>query len=42
MNDVVYSVQGGLEDWAYGNSWESKITSNNVNKTCQIRNPIES
>ena len=30
MQDIVYDVHGGFEDWAYGASWDSKI----VSKTC--------
>lgn len=24
MKDVVYDVNGGFEDWAYGASWDKK------------------
>ena len=26
MTDVVYAVDGGMEDWAYGASWEESIS----------------
>lgn len=28
MNDVVYAVEGGMEDWAYAGSWENNVTIN--------------
>ena len=28
MTDVVYAVNGGLEDWAYGGGWDLKGLSN--------------
>ena len=27
MNDVVYSVRGGMEDWAYAASWDTSLTA---------------
>ena len=27
MNDVIYPVEGGMEDWAYGGSWHSEKTT---------------
>jgi len=27
MNDIVYPVRGGMEDWAYGASWDTDRTS---------------
>lgn len=27
MNDIVYAVNGGMEDWAYAASWENSYTS---------------
>ena len=30
LHDVVYDVNGGFEDWAYGASWDGR----NVSKTC--------
>ena len=26
MNDVVYGVEGGMEDWGYASSWENDVT----------------
>ena len=26
MNDVIYPVEGGMEDWAYGGSWHNEKT----------------
>jgi hypothetical protein len=28
MNDLVYPVQGGMEDWAYAASWDTKLVVN--------------
>lgn len=28
MTDAIYAVQGGMEDWAYGASWEKRIAVN--------------
>lgn len=30
MSDIVYNVNGGYEDWAYGGSWDK----NNIPKQC--------
>lgn len=30
LQDIVYDVHGGFEDWAYGASWDKK----NINQTC--------
>ena len=27
MNDIVYPVHGGMEDWAYASSWSPKVVS---------------
>lgn len=27
MNDIVYGVEGGMEDWGYAASWENQVTS---------------
>ncbi len=32
MHDVVYDVNGGFEDWAYGASWDTK----NVPHVCEV------
>lgn len=31
MHSVVYDVNGGFEDWAYGGSWDTE----NVTKFCR-------
>lgn len=49
MTDIVYPVNGGLEDWAYGGGWENKYNDkdkvipnckqfNNSNNTLQTSN----
>ena len=40
MNEVVYPVNGGLEDWAYGGGWENFYSKNKVIPSCkQFDNP---
>ncbi|KAL3666154.1 hypothetical protein V7S43_008942 [Phytophthora oleae] len=34
MNDVVYAVNGGMEDWGYAASWENKFTTPKPIKQC--------
>jgi hypothetical protein len=35
MNEVVYPVNGGLEDWAYAGGWENYYSgSNQIIKPC--------
>ncbi|CAK4631861.1 hypothetical protein LEN26_016566 [Aphanomyces euteiches] len=35
MNDVVYGVYGGMEDWAYAASWENQFADSPVFTPCQ-------
>ncbi|ETP30436.1 hypothetical protein F442_20575 [Phytophthora nicotianae P10297] len=34
MNDVVYAVDGGMEDWGYAASWENEFTTPKPIKEC--------
>ncbi|EGZ04509.1 hypothetical protein PHYSODRAFT_536296 [Phytophthora sojae] len=34
MNDVVYPVDGGMEDWGYAASWENEFTTPKPIRTC--------
>ncbi|KAL4161365.1 hypothetical protein PRNP1_001919 [Phytophthora ramorum] len=34
MNDVVYAVNGGMEDWGYAASWENEFTTPKPIKEC--------
>ncbi|ETN10827.1 hypothetical protein PPTG_09895 [Phytophthora nicotianae INRA-310] len=34
MNDVVYAVDGGMEDWGYAASWENEYTTPKPIKEC--------
>ncbi|KAK1935036.1 Carboxypeptidase D [Phytophthora citrophthora] len=34
MNDVVYAVNGGMEDWGYAASWENEFTTPKPIKQC--------
>ncbi|KAE9076610.1 hypothetical protein PF005_g24265 [Phytophthora fragariae] len=34
MNDVVYAVNGGMEDWGYAASWENEFTTPKPIRTC--------
>ncbi|RHY41607.1 hypothetical protein DYB34_012700, partial [Aphanomyces astaci] len=34
MNDVVYGVYGGMEDWAYAASWENSFASDSIFTPC--------
>jgi len=36
MTDAIYAVQGGMEDWAYGASWEKRIAVNCESKVCTL------
>ncbi|TMW65360.1 hypothetical protein Poli38472_008002 [Pythium oligandrum] len=35
MNDIVYAVNGGMEDWAYAASWENAYTTPKPVGVCQ-------
>ncbi|GLD97563.1 hypothetical protein PINS_up006253 [Pythium insidiosum] len=39
MNDVVYGVSGGMEDWAYAASWENQYTPASETKPFQPCEP---
>ncbi|KAG3146149.1 hypothetical protein PI126_g13445 [Phytophthora idaei] len=34
MNDIVYAVDGGMEDWGYAGSWENEFTAPKPIKEC--------
>ena len=33
MNDIVYPVHGGMEDWAYASSWSAKVVQGGCDPT---------
>ncbi|OQS00571.1 hypothetical protein ACHHYP_03411 [Achlya hypogyna] len=35
MNDIVYGVYGGMEDWAYAASWENQFASEPIFTPCK-------
>lgn len=39
MNDIVYGVTGGMEDWAYAASWENAFVSDGAQKPFQPCTP---
>jgi len=41
MTDIVYPVDGGMEDWAYAASWESKYTPGVINTCSKIDEKIK-
>ena len=40
MHDVVYDVNGGFEDWAYGASWDKDSVPHTCGKNLLNSNPV--
>ena len=41
MSEVVYDVNGGFEDWAYGASWDTKNVPLSCNRTEFLKENIK-
>lgn len=39
MNDIVYGVEGGMEDWGYAASWENEVTASGKPKPINTCDP---